>query len=576
MKLSTKMLGIPIGLMVVVFLMMGIFIARLLVSNSETTRENEMTNLIHGIEKQLHTGLAIVTASSLPANVFLALEGNDDGLAKDLMKQVKSMGLDVAYVTDLNGKVLYPKEKPLPNGLNFILEKAKRVTGATEVFVLDKKMVGYAPIMDVETPKGFLIFVSNLPDEFTQIAEKAVGTAGRSSDTNGEKENKTAFYLEKAHKESESQGKAFLRKMLLTQITIMLVGLISMGFVFSLLTRSISKPLNRIIESMKDGADRVASASSQVSSASQSLAEGASEQAAGIEETSSSIEEMSSMTKRNADNANQADTLMADTSKVVEEANRSMIGLTQSMKEISAASEETAKIIKTIDEIAFQTNLLALNAAVEAARAGEAGAGFAVVADEVRNLAMRAADAAKNTANLIEGSVKKIKNGSDIVAKTNEAFTKVATGAKKVGELVGEISVASQEQAQGIDQINKAVAEMDKVVQQNAGSAEESASASEEMNAQAAQMKGFVSELVALVGGANGNVIKNSEFHVGAIHELPLRSSGTKKMSGLSVSKGKQPASIKKSGEMKAPVSKKKGVKPEEIIPLDEGDFKEF
>jgi methyl-accepting chemotaxis protein len=209
---------------------------------------------------------------------------------------------------------------------------------------------------------------------------------------------------------------------------------------------------------------------------SQSLSEAASEQAASLEETSSSMEEMASMTRQNASNANEANTLMTETGSVVDDANRSMAELTESMQEITRASEETAKIIKTIDEIAFQTNLLALNAAVEAARAGEAGAGFAVVADEVRNLAMRAADAAKNTANLIEGTAKKIKNGSGIVSKANEAFTKVATGAKKVSELVGEISAASNEQAQGIEQISKAAAEMNSVTQQNAAAAEELAS----------------------------------------------------------------------------------------------------
>src|SRR5512140_2025943 len=184
------------------------------------------------------------------------------------------------------------------------------------------------------------------------------------------------------------------------------------------------------------------------------------------------------MTKQNADNAGEANNLMIDAKDVVATANQSMGRLTESMGEITKASEETSKIIKTIDEIAFQTNLLALNAAVEAARAGEAGAGFAVVADEVRNLAMRAADAAKNTANLIEGTVKKVKDGSEVVERTNAEFSQVETSAGKMGELIGEITAASGEQAQGIEQISKAVSEMDKVVQVNAANAEESASAS--------------------------------------------------------------------------------------------------
>ncbi|MDI6761878.1 MAG: methyl-accepting chemotaxis protein [Thermodesulfobacteriota bacterium] len=355
----------------------------------------------------------------------------------------------------------------------------------------------------------------------------------------------------------------------------MIIGTIVALLLGFFLSRSITKPINKVVAGLTDGSEQVASASTQVSSASQSLAEGASEQAAGIEETSSSIEEMSSMTKQNADNANQANTLMADTSRVVEEANRSMSELTGSMKEISTASEETAKIIKTIDEIAFQTNLLALNAAVEAARAGEAGAGFAVVADEVRNLAMRAADAAKNTANLIEGTVKKIKNGSEIVSKTNEAFGKVATGAKKVGELVGEISAASNEQAQGIDQINKAVAEMDKVVQKNAASAEESASAAEEMNAQAEQMKAFVGELAAVVGGSrngNGVVYERASTHKsGNGGHIPALSHHPK----VEVKKV-QASLVKKGKELKGLIPRTKEVRPEQVIPMGEGDFKEF
>jgi hypothetical protein len=280
---------------------------------------------------------------------------------------------------------------------------------------------------------------------------------------------------------------------------LMAMALTLVGLVF--VTRNITGILKRVIAGMSEGTDTVASVSSQVASASQALADGASAQASGIEEASASAEEMASMTRQNADHAGQANSMMAETRQVMDMANQSMTDLTTAMGDISTASQETAKIIKTIDEIAFQTNLLALNAAVEAARAGEAGAGFAVVADEVRNLAIRAAEAAKNTAGLIEGTVKKIQLGSGIVVKTNEAFSTVANGAKKVGELVAEISAASNEQAQGVQQINRAIAEMEKVVQVNAAGAEESASAAQEMNAQAEQMRQHVADLVRVVGG---------------------------------------------------------------------------
>ncbi len=291
-------------------------------------------------------------------------------------------------------------------------------------------------------------------------------------------------------------------------LAVSLGGVLLLGGLGLLISRSINISLRRSIDGLIEGADQVSASSGQVASASRQLAEGASEQAGSIEETSSSLEEMAAMTKLNANNADQANHLMVSTKETVSQARHSMEELTASMSEISRASEDTSKIIKTIDEIAFQTNLLALNAAVEAARAGEAGAGFAVVADEVRNLAMRAAEAAKNTADLIEGTVKRVKGGSELVEKTDKEFRQVAASVGKSGELVGEISAASQEQAQGIEQVNKAVNEMDRVVQQNAANAEESASASEEMNAQAERMKEFVAELVALVGGAVGNTTR--------------------------------------------------------------------
>ena len=235
----------------------------------------------------------------------------------------------------------------------------------------------------------------------------------------------------------------------------------------------------------------------------------------------------------------------------MEKVDRQMNEMAGAIAEITRTSEETGKIIKTIDEIAFQTNLLALNAAVEAARAGEAGAGFAVVADEVRNLALRAAEAARNTSGLIENTIKAVKQGNELTQATQEAFRENVANAGKVGQLVDEIAAASEEQAQGIDQINKAVSEMDKVTQQTAANAEESASASEELNAQAEQMKGYVSDLAAVIGGRReGN-------DGGTVHRLAI------------------------AGRPGAPATRKPGAAPKrstaaQLIPLGDEGFKDF
>jgi len=291
-------------------------------------------------------------------------------------------------------------------------------------------------------------------------------------------------------------------------ITLSIFGVVFGVVAAIFITRGITVPLIRAINGITEGSAQVDQASSQIADSSQMLAEGTSEQAAAIEETSASMEEMASMTKQNADNASQADSHMQTASKVVAEATAAMEELTRSMAEISKASEDTQKIIKTIDEIAFQTNLLALNAAVEAARAGEAGAGFAVVADEVRNLAMRAAEAAKNTATLIEGTVEKISAGSHLVERTSAAFSQVSGSTGKVGALVSEISEASKEQANGIVQINKAISEMDRVVQQVAASAEQSASAAEELHSQCGQSQEHVADMAGVIYGDGVKQVK--------------------------------------------------------------------
>ncbi len=344
---------------------------------------------------------------------------------------------------------------------------------------------------------------------------------------------------------------------------ISIVALVAGILLAFVIARGIIHVLSSVTSNLDEGADQVAAASGQISSSSQSLAEGASQQAASLEETSSSLEEMSSMTKQNAENASHADTLSKESSVAVNESMASMSELTRSMEEISKASEETSKIIKTIDEIAFQTNLLALNAAVEAARAGEAGAGFAVVADEVRNLAMRAANAAKDTSELIESTTTKVAHGAGLVEKTNADFKKVEENTSKVAELVGEISAASREQSDGIEQVNMAVSEMDKVTQQNAANAEESASASEEMNAQASQMKSMVDELVKIVGSSSGNGAVKPGRNIKQI--ASLRASGSK----VDHTESKDKLEYDK---------RKREVRPEQVIPFeeDEDDFKDF
>jgi methyl-accepting chemotaxis protein len=362
---------------------------------------------------------------------------------------------------------------------------------------------------------------------------------------------------EKDHHAADSSYKATIVTLLAISAAGLLIGILLMWGI----STGVARPLKMVIEELTEAFSQVASGSNQIQVSSQSLAEGSSEQAASIEETSSSLEEMSAMTRQNADNAGQADNLMKEANQVVNQANSSMAELTESMKEISSASEETSKIIKTIDEIAFQTNLLALNAAVEAARAGEAGAGFAVVADEVRNLALRAADAAKSTADLIEGTVKKVNDGTSLVGRTNEAFSEVAASAAKVGELVSEIAVASAEQNRGIEQVNLAVNEMDKVTQSNAAGAEESASASEEMNAQAEQMREMVDKLVDLVGkvgngSGDGNVLARK----------PLQAS----------TYGAPAVPMKRARAKTLQHPKAMEVRPDQVIPMDDEDFEDF
>jgi len=283
-------------------------------------------------------------------------------------------------------------------------------------------------------------------------------------------------------------------------IKVTVMSVLLSGLLLGIIKMTLLNRINEVIQGLDRVGKEIESASDRVFSTGQHLQEGTSRQAAAVEETSASLEEIASMIQQNARNVSHSNSLMSETAGVVSQAAGAMTELTSSMEKISSTGDQTKKVIRTIEEIAFQTNLLALNAAVEAARAGESGAGFAVVAEEVRNLAMRSGEAAKNTAALIEASVEGIRKGTQLVFKTNEAFGRVADGSRKVAELLEEVTAASQDQAEGIRQVSRAMTEIDKVTQENAAGVEETGAAIAEIEGQIKRIKRFVMELVSLSG----------------------------------------------------------------------------
>nr|MBP7322263.1 hypothetical protein [Deltaproteobacteria bacterium] len=371
----------------------------------------------------------------------------------------------------------------------------------------EAQLLAYNVFGDVLKNNSFTAFSEYFQKAFPEIGKsfKAIHQRWKNNQQLTADLNKTReeiIALDKTISRESQEEVATLKRMnqqILIVILLSATALLSLGTL--VMVRSIIGPISQTIRGVREAAEQVFSASEQFSGSSATLADGAAQQAASLQEASSSLEEMSAMTKRNSEHTLEAKNKMEEAARIVTMVGQHMQDMAQAVSDITRSSEETGKIIKTIDEIAFQTNLLALNAAVEAARAGESGAGFAVVAEEVRNLARRAAEAAKNTGILIDNTIKAIKHGWNLTEATQRAFQENIEITSKVGMLVEEIAAASAEQAHGFEQVNIVVTQLDKLTQENAATAEESASASEELSSQAEHLNTAVLGLDALVGG---------------------------------------------------------------------------
>ena len=424
--------------------------------------------------KKFAGALMLYTLLLITVTLSIGYIGNTTSASADLKKKANTM-IDLAALASVD---------PLWN-----FNSAASVTNG-EALLRDNEIC----LVEIKDSEGKNVYQKSKESKFTQNMillekdvlkdEKIIGHI---------KLGITKYYREKTLIEG------LVSNILLTTLLAIMIGIM----ITYLITRSITKPINQIVAVLAEGADQGAATSNQLAAASRQLSEGSAEQACSIEETSSTLQESTSMLHQNNSNTKQAAQLSGDTKKAAEKGNQEMQDMMAAIHEIHKSSDQIAKIIKVIDDIAFQTNILALNAAIEAARAGEAGMGFAVVAEEVRNLAQRSSQAAKDTTTIIETNIELSTNGVSVAERVKDTLNEITVQAKKVSQLMEEITAASQEQSKGFEQISTTIEQMSSVIEENVTNAQESASASEKLTDQAQSLREITQKLSELVNGKN-------------------------------------------------------------------------
>ncbi len=535
-KLSTRIvLGYALVLILVVLLVgISLFSMRIFQSQLNNVMDNSETIRLVGIIKQ---SALVVSGNTRGDLVF----GGDQETLERLKNETAEArsNLDNA-MKSLETLMLTPTEKELLESYNGIRSQSKSVNNQVAELIASGNTAEAQDLLDTQADP--------LMRESLNKLEELIKVADENNDV-----------------ESRATTKTFattFQVLIVLAVVCILIGFAGTYFI----TRSIARPMNSMATRIGESAGQVAAASHQLSASASQLSQGSAEQAVAIEETSSTLQEAASMMAQNDNNTKQAALFSVQAEESANKGSVEMKQMMDSIQEIKKSSDQIAKIIKVIDDIAFQTNILALNAAIEAARAGEAGMGFAVVAEEVRNLAGRSAQAAKDTTAIIETNIELSNVGVAVAEKVREALNEITAQSKKVSQLMDEIAAASQEQVQGIEQVSKTMGQVETVTQQNAANAEESASAAEELNAQAESMKQIVRELSELVNGSTAALKAEMEQTGKPLHHLTHSNQGMKTI-------GKVPQDQTKfRGEHSNGLLQDKSTKvisPEEVIPLE-------